>query len=142
MYFVILHKTLRTSEQEEEFRKKSKSVNIGQLDRAALGKHPWEIVGRDPLISSWDINKETSPIYTEGRKSDEKKLTKVVCIKLAVNGTILRHAAAMECDRYGVSDRTATSFASAVLQDTAIVHEGEASHVVDRNKFRSQSKNL
>ncbi|GBN24777.1 hypothetical protein AVEN_11509-1 [Araneus ventricosus] len=35
----------------------------------------------------------------------------------------------MECDRYGVSDRTATSFASAVLQDIGIVHEGKASHV-------------
>ncbi|GBN31978.1 hypothetical protein AVEN_208685-1 [Araneus ventricosus] len=43
---------------------------------------------------------------------------------------------AMECDRYGVSDRTATLFASAVLQDIGIVHEGEASHVVDRNKIR------
>ncbi|GBM49042.1 hypothetical protein AVEN_153554-1 [Araneus ventricosus] len=40
----------------------------------------------------------------------------------------------MECDRYGVSDRTATSFASAVLQDIGIVHEGQASHVVDRNE--------
>ncbi|GBN23536.1 hypothetical protein AVEN_190534-1, partial [Araneus ventricosus] len=34
----------------------------------------------------------------------------------------------MECDRYGISDRTATSFASAVLQDWnnwtgGIVHE-------------------
>ncbi|GBN00588.1 hypothetical protein AVEN_140706-1 [Araneus ventricosus] len=38
----------------------------------------------------------------------------------------------MECDRCGVSDRTATSFASAVLQDIGIVHEGEASHVVRR----------
>ncbi|GBN47035.1 hypothetical protein AVEN_123262-1 [Araneus ventricosus] len=37
----------------------------------------------------------------------------------------------MECDRYGVSDRTATSFASAVLQGIGIVHEGEASHVTD-----------
>ncbi|GBM18857.1 hypothetical protein AVEN_137240-1 [Araneus ventricosus] len=35
----------------------------------------------------------------------------------------------MECDRYEVSDRTATLFASAVLQDIGIVHEGEASHV-------------
>ncbi|GBN63304.1 hypothetical protein AVEN_189984-1 [Araneus ventricosus] len=48
----------------------------------------------------------------------------------------------MECDRYGVSDRTATLFASAVLQDIGIVHEGEASHVVDRNKIRRQRKKL
>ncbi|GBO44875.1 hypothetical protein AVEN_103718-1 [Araneus ventricosus] len=34
----------------------------------------------------------------------------------------------IECDRYGISDRTATAFASAVLQDIGIVHEGEASH--------------
>ncbi|GBN37654.1 hypothetical protein AVEN_207378-1 [Araneus ventricosus] len=49
---------------------------------------------------------------------------------------------AMECDRYGVSDRTATLFASAVLQDIGIVHEGEASQVVDRNKIRRQRKKL
>ncbi|GBN06017.1 hypothetical protein AVEN_84364-1 [Araneus ventricosus] len=48
----------------------------------------------------------------------------------------------MECDRYGVSDRTATSFASAVLQGTGIAHEGEASHVVYRNKIRRQRKRL
>ncbi|GBM10279.1 Glutamate receptor ionotropic, delta-1 [Araneus ventricosus] len=47
---------------------------------------------------------------------------------------------AMECDRYGISDRAAASFASAVLQGT--VHEGEASHVVDRNKIRRQRKKL
>ncbi|GBM79614.1 hypothetical protein AVEN_236361-1 [Araneus ventricosus] len=48
----------------------------------------------------------------------------------------------MECDRSGVSDRTATSFASVVLQDIGIVHEDEASYVVDRNKIRRQSKKL
>ncbi|GBM85931.1 hypothetical protein AVEN_97551-1 [Araneus ventricosus] len=48
----------------------------------------------------------------------------------------------MEYDRYGISDRAAASFASAVLQDIGIVHEGEASHVVDRNKIRRQRKRL
>ncbi|GBM18410.1 hypothetical protein AVEN_72748-1 [Araneus ventricosus] len=49
---------------------------------------------------------------------------------------------AMECDRYGIPDRTATSFASAVPQGIGIVHEGEASHVVERNKIRRQRKKL
>ncbi|GBM71664.1 hypothetical protein AVEN_268967-1 [Araneus ventricosus] len=49
---------------------------------------------------------------------------------------------AMECDRYGVSDRTAASFASAVLQDIGIAHEGETSNVLDRNKIRRQHKKL
>ncbi|GBM16057.1 hypothetical protein AVEN_163103-1 [Araneus ventricosus] len=49
---------------------------------------------------------------------------------------------ARECDRYRISDRDAASFASAVLQDIGIVHEDEASHVVDRNKIRRQSKKL
>ncbi|GBM03200.1 hypothetical protein AVEN_70614-1 [Araneus ventricosus] len=31
---------------------------------------------------------------------------------------------AKECDRYGISDRVADSFASAVLQDIGIIHEG------------------
>ncbi|GBN18307.1 hypothetical protein AVEN_184022-1 [Araneus ventricosus] len=37
------------------------------------------------------------------------------------------------CDRYGISDRAAASFASIVLQDIVIVNEGKTSHVVDRN---------
>ncbi|GBM39369.1 hypothetical protein AVEN_126504-1 [Araneus ventricosus] len=49
---------------------------------------------------------------------------------------------ARECDRYGISDRAAASFASSVLQDIGIVHEGETSHVVDRNKIRRQRKKL
>ncbi|GBM53257.1 hypothetical protein AVEN_128423-1 [Araneus ventricosus] len=49
---------------------------------------------------------------------------------------------ARECDRYGISDRAAVSFANAVLQDIGIVHEGETSHVVDRNKIRRQRKKL
>ncbi|GBN11205.1 hypothetical protein AVEN_144510-1 [Araneus ventricosus] len=40
------------------------------------------------------------------------------------------------------TDRAAASFASAVLQDIGIGHEGEASHVVDRNKIRRQCKKL
>ncbi|GBN95836.1 hypothetical protein AVEN_74016-1 [Araneus ventricosus] len=47
-----------------------------------------------------------------------------------------------ECDRYGISDRTATAFASALLQDIGIVHEGEASHVVDLNKISRQREKL
>ncbi|GBO46899.1 hypothetical protein AVEN_32879-1 [Araneus ventricosus] len=39
----------------------------------------------------------------------------------------------MECDRYEISDKTATSFASAVLQGIGIVHEGKASHVEKKN---------
>ncbi|GBM99978.1 hypothetical protein AVEN_187272-1 [Araneus ventricosus] len=49
---------------------------------------------------------------------------------------------ARECVRYGISDRKATSFAIAVLQDIGIVHEREPSHVVDRNKIRRQRKKL
>ncbi|GBL94648.1 hypothetical protein AVEN_83967-1 [Araneus ventricosus] len=49
---------------------------------------------------------------------------------------------ASKCDRYGISDRAAASIASAVLQDIGIVHEGETSDVVDRNKIRIQSKRL
>ncbi|GBM33119.1 hypothetical protein AVEN_56755-1 [Araneus ventricosus] len=47
-----------------------------------------------------------------------------------------------ECDRYGILDRAAASFASSVLQDIGIEHEGETSHVVDRNKIRRQRKKL
>ncbi|GBN69844.1 hypothetical protein AVEN_67369-1 [Araneus ventricosus] len=36
---------------------------------------------------------------------------------------------ARQCYRYGISDGAAASFASSVLQDFEIVHEGETSHV-------------
>ncbi|GBL75497.1 hypothetical protein AVEN_81133-1 [Araneus ventricosus] len=49
---------------------------------------------------------------------------------------------ARQCYRYGISDGAAASFASSVLQDVGIVHEGETSHVVDRNKIRRQRKKL
>ncbi|GBM37193.1 hypothetical protein AVEN_14964-1 [Araneus ventricosus] len=49
---------------------------------------------------------------------------------------------ARECDRYGISDRKAASFVRSILQDIGIVYEGETSHVVDRNKIRSQRKKL
>ncbi|GBM67841.1 hypothetical protein AVEN_146989-1 [Araneus ventricosus] len=47
-----------------------------------------------------------------------------------------------ECDRYGISDRTAASIAIAVLQAIGIVHEGETSHVVYRKKIRRKGKKL
>ncbi|GBN84532.1 hypothetical protein AVEN_53983-1 [Araneus ventricosus] len=49
---------------------------------------------------------------------------------------------ARQCYRYGISDGAAASFASSVLQDVGIVHEGETSHVVNRNKIRRQHKKL
>ncbi|GBN74537.1 hypothetical protein AVEN_106844-1 [Araneus ventricosus] len=74
--------------------------------------------------------------YTQEKDDKGKKRSLTIC------PTIRKRIKAMECDRYGVSDRTATLFASAVLQDIGIVHEGEASHVVDRNKIRRQRKKL
>ncbi|GBM51668.1 hypothetical protein AVEN_43289-1 [Araneus ventricosus] len=47
-----------------------------------------------------------------------------------------------QCYRYGISDGATASFASSVLQDVGIVHEGEPSHVVDRNKIRRQHEKL
>ncbi|GBM23195.1 hypothetical protein AVEN_159877-1 [Araneus ventricosus] len=47
-----------------------------------------------------------------------------------------------KCYRYGISDGDAASFASFVLQDIGITHEGETSHVVDHNKIRRQRKKL
>lgn len=45
---------------------------------------------------------------------------------------------ALACDRHGLSDRAAASITSAVLQDIGVVHEGDASHVIDRSKIRRE----
>ncbi|GBM42823.1 hypothetical protein AVEN_98762-1 [Araneus ventricosus] len=93
---------------------------------------------------------EVEVIATEKKRKGKRKQMEDKRIKRKMVKTDAAHAQSMEllelntmeCDRYGVSDRTATLFASAVLQDIGIVHESEASHVVDRNKIRRQRKKL
>jgi hypothetical protein len=45
---------------------------------------------------------------------------------------------ARECDRWGISDRSAAAVATAVLQDIGIVSENDTSNVVDRSKIRRE----
>ncbi|GBM70949.1 hypothetical protein AVEN_112003-1 [Araneus ventricosus] len=80
-----------------------------------------------------ELNTMSSPLYTD---------TDVITLEYQSLNRLDFPTLARQCDRYGVSDRTAASFASAVLQDIGIVHEGEASHVVDRNKIHRQRKKL
>ncbi|GBM60308.1 hypothetical protein AVEN_108096-1 [Araneus ventricosus] len=80
-----------------------------------------------------ELNTMSSSLYTD---------TDVITLEYQSLNRLDFLTLTMECDRYGVSDRTATSFASAVLQVIGIAHEGEASHVVDRNKIRRQRKKL
>ncbi|GBM81967.1 hypothetical protein AVEN_76132-1 [Araneus ventricosus] len=72
-----------------------------------------------------EFNTMTSSSYTD---------TDVITLEYQSQNRLDFPTLARESDRYGISDRAATSIASAVLQD--IVHEGETSHVVDRNKIR------
>ena len=45
---------------------------------------------------------------------------------------------ARECDRHGVSDRSAAKLASAVLQDLGVINEEDKSKVIDRNKVQRE----
>ncbi|VEN46785.1 unnamed protein product [Callosobruchus maculatus] len=45
---------------------------------------------------------------------------------------------ARECDRHGISDRTAASISSALLQDIGFISETDTSKVIDRNKVRRE----
>ena len=45
---------------------------------------------------------------------------------------------ATACDRHGLSDRAASSLATAVLQDMGIVSQGNKSQVIDRSKVRRE----
>lgn len=47
---------------------------------------------------------------------------------------------AKACDRTGVSDRTAATIASAVLEDVGIIKESDKDHVIDRMKIRRQRR--
>ncbi|GBM04814.1 hypothetical protein AVEN_20244-1 [Araneus ventricosus] len=73
-----------------------------------------------------ELNTMSSSSYTD---------TDVITLEYQSQNRLDFPTLARECERYGISDRTAASFASAVLQDIEIVHEGETSHVVDRKKF-------
>ncbi|GBN15307.1 hypothetical protein AVEN_6594-1 [Araneus ventricosus] len=80
-----------------------------------------------------ELNTMSSSLYTD---------TDVITLEYQSQNRLDFPTLAKECDRYGISDRAAASFASAVLQDIGIGHEGEASHVIDRNKIRRQRKKL
>ena len=49
---------------------------------------------------------------------------------------------ARECDRHGVSDRSAASLVSAVLQDVGIINEHDNSMDIDRSKIRRARKRV
>ncbi|KAK4871936.1 hypothetical protein RN001_016060 [Aquatica leii] len=46
--------------------------------------------------------------------------------------------AARECDRWGLSDRSAAAVSSALLQDLGIVTENDTASVIDRSKIRRE----
>ncbi|GBO37664.1 hypothetical protein AVEN_229196-1 [Araneus ventricosus] len=75
----------------------------------------------------------TSSSYTE---------TDVITLEYQSQNRLDFPTLSRECDRCGISDRAAASFAGAVLQDIGIVHEGETARVVDRNKIRRQLEKL
>jgi len=47
-------------------------------------------------------------------------------------------ALALACDRTGISDRTAATIASAILQDVGIIKTDDTQHVIDRMKIRRE----
>lgn len=47
-------------------------------------------------------------------------------------------ALALACDRTGISDRTAATIASAILQDVGIIKTYDKEHVIDRMKIRRE----
>ena len=49
-------------------------------------------------------------------------------------------AVALASDRFGISDRAAAIITSAVLQDFGIVHEGDVTQLIDRNKIRRERR--
>ncbi|GBM16119.1 hypothetical protein AVEN_163142-1 [Araneus ventricosus] len=80
-----------------------------------------------------ELNTMSSSSYTD---------TDVITLEYQSQNRLDFPTLARECDRYGISDRAAASFASAVLHDIGIVYEGEASHVVDHNRIRRQRNKL
>ena len=49
---------------------------------------------------------------------------------------------ARECDRHGLSDRSAAALASAVLQDFGLISENNSINVIDRNRIRRARKKM
>ncbi|GBM85393.1 hypothetical protein AVEN_122004-1 [Araneus ventricosus] len=55
---------------------------------------------------------------------------------------ILYPKVAVECDRYGVSDRAAAAIVNAALQDSGQLKNGDLTLVVDRSKIRRERKRV
>ncbi|GBM63823.1 hypothetical protein AVEN_262709-1 [Araneus ventricosus] len=79
-----------------------------------------------------ELNSMFSPSYTD---------TDVITLEYESQNRLDFPTLARECDPYGISVRASASNASAALQDIGIVHEGETSHLVDRNKICKQLQN-
>ncbi|GBM95369.1 hypothetical protein AVEN_255078-1 [Araneus ventricosus] len=78
-----------------------------------------------------ELNTMSSSTYTD---------TNVITLEYQSQNRLDIPILARECDRYVISAREAVSFV--VLQDIGIVHEGETSLVINRNKIRRQRKKL
>ncbi|GBM13597.1 hypothetical protein AVEN_124004-1 [Araneus ventricosus] len=84
----------------------------------------------DQSIELLELNTMSSSLYTD---------TDVISLEYQSYNRVDFPTLAREYDRYGISDRGAASFTSAVLQDIGIVNEGETSIAI---KFLDNSKSF
>ncbi|GBM98137.1 hypothetical protein AVEN_229777-1 [Araneus ventricosus] len=114
---------------EKREKGKRKQMEDKRIKRKMAKPDPAHVQSMEPL----ELNTMSSSSYTD---------TDVITLEYQSQNCLDFTNLARECDRYGISDREAASFASAVLQDIGIVHEGENSHVLERNTIRRQNRTI
>lgn len=86
---------------------------------------------------------ENEATEEEGETEDFCKMQNVPSTSSGIKSSQMRKCLptlALECDRSGVSDRSAARIASAVLKDFGIVLTNETNNVIDRSKIRRARK--
>ncbi|GIX74455.1 hypothetical protein CEXT_467821 [Caerostris extrusa] len=75
LIFSYFKENFNSIRKEEDLQRKVEkgSVNIGQKESCFPGKGPEGNHGKEQLISSWPINKETSPINRRRMSEEEKR---------------------------------------------------------------------
>ncbi|KAL4104290.1 hypothetical protein QTP88_019593 [Uroleucon formosanum] len=95
--------------------------------------------GKDPTVK-----KISEIVVTDVEKIWQKAYIPIVSHIRALQLLINYHdklelpALALACDRTGISDRTAATIASAILQDVGIIKTDDKQHVIDRMKIRRE----
>lgn len=157
----VCPKNRKVPEEERGFlldQRSQRKMIIGAVDVITSKKNEQKYQRQVQRVSRLTKRKITKPIIASRLTSDtesdslpsssveseefmpspENKKKRILTPNIKNRMTMPLSKLALACDRTGVSDRSAASIASAVLQDVGIIHKEDTTKVIDRMKVRRQ----